>query len=219
MNKCQNCQLELQFQCDHGDCLRSEMSEVVNQTGILTIIQVNAYTMNSDLLRCLNEIDRQNDTCRQQVWIDYFNSCNSCDQTVDHYHRHNIWQTCLKSNYIQSMKLCSMSIKQKSGMKAIIQSLLDWMYKETPGYNLIRLLDVKSDVKNLKKLTDKLIVNNLTSINIDANSMILNKEKFLKGYPTRDLAEIELKLATRTTRDQLSALDRILHNLNLTKIA
>lgn len=172
--------------------------------------------MNGDLFKCLNEINKQNDTRRQQVWVDYF---NSCDPTVDRYHRHDIWQTYLKSNYMQSMKLCSMAVKQKSEMGMTIQSLLDWAYKETPGYNLIRLLNTKSDVKNLKKLTDELIINNLTSISIDANSILLNKEKFLKRYPTRDLAEIELELTAQATCNQSDALDRILHNLNLTKIA
>ena len=219
MDKCQNCQLEFQFQCDHKDCLRSEISEVVNPTGILTIIQVDAYTMNGDLLRCLNEIDRQNDTRRQQVWLDYFNSCGFCNPTIDHYRRHDIWRTCLKSNYIQSMKLCSMNTKQRSGMETTIQSLLDWVYKETPGYNLIGLLNTKSDVKNLKKLTDELVVNGLTFINIDTNSILLDKRKFLKRYPTRDAIEIELELATKATCNQSDALNRILYNLNLTKIA
>lgn len=216
MSKCQDCQLEFQFQCDHGDCLKSEISEIINPTGILTIIPVDVHTMDGDLFRCLNEIDRQNDTRKQQVWIDYFNSCNP---TVDHCHRHNTWQACLKSNYMQSMKLCSMTTKQKSEMGMVIQSLLDWVYKETPGYNLIRLLDVKSDVGNLKKLTDELIVNDLTSINVDINSIILNKEKFLERYPTRDLMEIELELTTQATCNQLDALNRVLHNLNLTRIA
>lgn len=216
MDKCQDCQLELQLQCDHGDCLRSEISEIVNPTGIITIIPINIHTMGGDLFKCLNEINKQNDTRRQQVWIDYFNSCNP---NVDRYHRHDIWQTCLKSNYMQSMKLCSMTTKQKSEMGMVIQSLLDWVYKETPGYNLIMLLDVKSDIRNLKKLTDELIVNNLTSINIGANSIILNKEKLLERYPTRDLMEIELELTTMATCNQSDALDRILHNLNLTRIA
>lgn len=216
MDKCQNCQLELQ--CDHEDCLRSEISEIVNPTGILTIIPVDIYTMRGDLFRCLNEINKQNDTRRQQVWIDYFNSCNP---NIDRYCRYDIWQACLKSNYMQSMKLCSMTTKQKSEMRMIIQSLLDWVYKETPGYNLIRLLNVKSDIRNLKKLTDELVVNGLTSINIDTNSIILNKERFLERYPTRDLMEmeIELELTTMDTCNQSDALNRILHYLNLTRIA
>lgn len=216
MDKCQNCQLEFQFQCDHEDCLRSEISEIINPTGILTIIPVDVHTMNGDLFGCLNEIDKQNDIHEQQIWIDYFNSCNP---TVDFYHRHDIWQMCLRSNYMQSMKLCSMTTKQKSEMGITIQSLLDWVYKETPGYNLIRLLDIKSDVKNLKKLTNELIANGLTSINIDVNSIILNKEKFLERYPTRDLIEIELELTTKATCNQSDALNRILCNLNLRKIA
>ena len=214
MNKCQNCQLELQ--CDHEDCLKSEILEMVNPTRILTLIPTNINTNTKNLLTTLNEIEHQNDSHDRQIWINYFESTEPGNKL----HKASIWSTCLNSKYMRNSGLCSMTHISKITINAYIDTLFNWLYKETPGYNVIQLIDIDSNISKLKVLTRHLIEEDITSLNIDTKSEVINKQKFLKVYPTRDLAEIKLESIKRTTNcNYMDAFNYMLFDMSLIKVA
>lgn len=214
MNKCKNCQLEFNFECGHEDCLKAEISEAKNPTRVVTVIPTDANTMASSVLKLLNDIDRQNNKREQQVRVDYYKS----NHPEDRERMHDIWQMCLKSEYMKSMGPCSMECKQKPNDNTIVSSVLDWIYDSISKYDVIRVLDPRAEIKGLKSMTDELIADNKTSINVGLNSYAINRKKFLAEYPTRDMAEMRLYLIQDNAECcRMDAFSALLFEMNVYK--